>query len=233
MLKPNENAAPHRPAAAAETLEGRRLMSATTVFGALIVTGTDGPDTVVVSMNARHANKVDVTINDAPAKSFNVNRVKRGVHVLGLGGDDTLVVDDSNGFVTPFVTMHGGSGNDVLFGGVGHDLLFGGDGDDLIFGNDGNDLLDGGDGNDTASGGFGDDLLAGGNGDDTLIGDLGRDRLFGQHGTDALDAGDDDDHLNGGDGADVLLGGTGNDTFAAGDDASEILDLAAEDVHLS
>lgn len=233
MFTRTHNVASTRPTAAApaiESLEDRRLMSATVLFGALIVTGTDGPDTISLSMDAQHSNKLDVTINDKLAGSFNLNRIKLGVHVLGLGGDDTIYVDESNGIIPFGIDMIGGAGNDVLFGGTGNDTFFGGPGDDLLFGNDGNDLLDGGDGNDLAAGGFGNDLLIGGRGDDMLIGDLGRDRLYGNDGTDALDGGDDDDYLNGGAGNDVLLGGYGADTFAKSDDASEIVDLSVEDV---
>lgn len=239
MFGRNRNtASPHRSAlgsaaaaAVIESLEDRRLMSATLASGLLTVTGTDAGDTIVVTVSGRHANKLDVQVNNERAKSFNLKRVTLGVHVLGGDGDDTLVVGDSFGAIA--VTLHGDAGNDVLFTGAGNDLLFGGDGDDLIFGNDGDDEIDGGAGNDLLAGGLGDDLLLGGAGDDSLLGDLGNDRLYGQAGTDALEGGDDADHLNGGDGTDFLLGGSGADTFASTDDASEVLDLTSEDVHVA
>jgi Ca2+-binding RTX toxin-like protein len=226
-------AASHRAAAVvAESLESRRLMSASIVSGALVVNGTDEPDTILVSMNPKSAKKLDVDINGV-TQSFALNRVKNGVRVFGLGGDDTLIINDGSGTVAPPVTMHGGAGNDLLFGGASNDALFGNEGDDMFFGNDGHDQIDGGDGNDTAFGGSGNDVMHGGAGDDFLSGEVGNDSLYGDDGVDVLDGGDDDDYLDGGAEHDSLFGGFGSDTFASTDEDSEILDLMPEDIRLT
>ena len=67
------------------------------------------------------------------------------IQAFGLGGDDTITLDESNGAL-PAANLFGGAGNDTITGGSGNDLLFGQDGDDTLFGKGGNDLLFGGDG---------------------------------------------------------------------------------------
>jgi Ca2+-binding RTX toxin-like protein len=108
------------------------------------------------------------------------------IQVFGLGGADTIALDEANGTL-PAAQMFGGSGNDSLTGGSGDDMLFGQDGDDILNGKGGNDLLLGGAGN---------DLLTGGTGDDNVFGQDGNDRMV----------------WNPGDGSDLFEGGAGNDT---------------------
>ncbi|MCI0456774.1 MAG: hypothetical protein L0Z62_07330, partial [Gemmataceae bacterium] len=93
------------------------------------------------------------------------------VAVYGLGGNDTITIDDSMGTVPAAVS--GGSGNDtitaehqgnsVLSGDGGKDTVTGGGGYDLILGGFGDDELDGG-GQDGQR-----DVLVGGPGADTFI----------------------------------------------------------------
>src|SRR3546814_14713646 len=58
-------------------------------------------------------------------------------------------------------TLHGGSGNDIIYGDT-NDVAETLGGKDLIFGDEGNDTLYGGAGNDTLFGGADDDQLYGG-----------------------------------------------------------------------
>ena len=53
----------------------------------------------------------------------------RSILVLGLGGNDTLTLDEVNGAL-PKATMIGGAGNDVMTGGSGDDILIGQAGND-------------------------------------------------------------------------------------------------------
>ena len=128
--------------------------------------------------------------------NLNVNDVER-FEINGLGGDDTLTVNDLSGTDAQQVVFDGGDGNDLLdgtnavlplfgIGGAGNDTLLGGAGNDLLRGGDGIDLLDGGEGNDTLIGDRGNDNINGGDGDDRVI-------------------------WNNGDGSDVIEGGAGFD----------------------
>jgi Ca2+-binding RTX toxin-like protein len=232
-----------KPAAAAvvvETLEGRRLLSASAVGGTaevqageLRVYGTKGDDLIAVTMNnASGTPMVEVKLNEVVIKSVPLGDVTTGVvHVRAGKGNDTVRFEEFTGPVPLRLRADGEQGNDTLSGGVLDDDLRGGSGDDVLVGNDGDDALAGGNGKDTLDAGGGDDHLDGGNGADALYGMLGRDTLRGGNGKDALDGGDDDDDLDGGRGADLLTGFTGIDTFAGTDNASEILDKTDEDLY--
>src|SRR5689334_10398770 len=121
------------------------------------------------------------------------------IQVFGLDGDDSLILDESNGAL-PAANLFGGNGNDTVIGGSAGDQLFGQAGNDILLGKGGNDLLFGGDGNDTLTGGAGDDQVFGEAGNDTMI----------------WNPGDGTDLFEGGDGTDtaVVNGGNGSETFA-------------------
>lgn len=106
------------------------------------------------------------------------------IEIRMLGGNDLVVIDETNGLVRPELHIEGGLGDDTLYGSssldwlhgeAGNDVLYGGGGDDWIVGNQGSDLLFGGDGDDRM---YGDerfresesvyDLLVGGAGVDEL-----------------------------------------------------------------
>jgi Ca2+-binding RTX toxin-like protein len=121
------------------------------------------------------------------------------IQAFGLGGDDTIALDEANGAL-PAAALFGGAGNDTLTGGSGADQLFGQDGNDTLLGKGGNDLLFGGDGN---------DVLTGGDGDDQVFGQGGNDRMI-------WNPGDDTDLFEGGAGTDTaeVNGGNGSETFS-------------------
>ncbi len=120
------------------------------------------------------------------------------ISIFGQGGDDTIVIDESNGAM-PRAQIFGGGGNDNLISGSGNDMLFGQAGNDTLLGKGGNDLLFGGEGNDT---------LTGGDGDDQMFGEGGNDRMI-------WNPGDDSDLMEGGAGTDTaeMNGGNGSETF--------------------
>jgi Ca2+-binding RTX toxin-like protein len=123
------------------------------------------------------------------------------IRMLGLKGNDTLLLDDGNG---PMPSAN----------------LIGGDGDDTLTGSRSVDDLDGGPGNDTLNGRDGDDHLVGGPGNDTLIGGRGEDQIFGG-------GGDDQVVWNPGDGNDLVEGENGTDTLVFnGANISEIVDIS-------
>jgi Ca2+-binding RTX toxin-like protein len=121
------------------------------------------------------------------------------IQAFGLGGNDNLLLDESNGAL-PQALLFGGVGDDTARGGSGNDQLFGQTGNDVLLGRGGNDLLFGGDGNDT---------LTGGDGDDQVFGEAGDDRMI-------WTPGDDTDLFEGGDGIDTaeVDGGVGAEVFS-------------------
>ncbi len=120
------------------------------------------------------------------------------IQVFGLGGNDTLTLDEANGAL-PRANLFAGAGNDVATGGSGGDLIFGQAGNDKLLGKGGFDFLFGGDGNDVLTGGDADDQAFGEAGDDLFIWNPGDDTDLNEGG-----AGNDTSQVNGGGGAEVF-----------------------------
>ena len=120
------------------------------------------------------------------------------IQAFGLGGNDNLLLDESQGAL-PAANLFGGAGNDTAGGGAGDDQIFGQGDNDVLLGRGGFDLLFGGSGDDTLTGGDADDQLFGEGGDDRMIWNPGDDTdLFeGGAGTDTVE-------VNGGGGAEVF-----------------------------
>ena len=120
-------------------------------------------------------------------------------NIFGSETADTIVLDNTGGFVDS------GAGDDMIIG------------SDLSAGQFGRDVLHGGAGDDFIHGGYNSDLLFGGAGNDYLQGG----RLFDgtrESDPDKLFGGDGDDVLNGGMQGDELFGGAGNDIIMSGSD---------------
>jgi Ca2+-binding RTX toxin-like protein len=164
----------------------------------LIVSGDDLNNPIKVSRDAAGnilVNGGTVSVEGGQPTIANTSFIE----TFGEAGNDTIVLDETNGALPPAL-LFGGGGNDVLTGGSGADLLFGQSG------------------NDTLNGKGGDDLLFGGDGNDTLTGGTGNDQMFGQAGNDRMiwNPGDGSDLMEGGDGIDTaeINGGNGAETFA-------------------
>ena len=223
-----------------ETLEDRRLLCGDGTEpvrldgGNLIIKGTQAADTVVISAcqwvnttTQEDGSTVTTTIPkikvmfNGQQYLFHADQVK---HILanGMGGNDSIAVDESNGPVNVRMDLIGGMGHDTLIGGDNNDRIYGDWGCDSMCGGGGADVICGGGGADSISGDEGDDKLEGGLGNDSLDGGAGDDRLFGQEGNDCLtDA----------KGTDSLFGGVGKDTFAcaAKEVSREIKDQRGDD----
>jgi Ca2+-binding RTX toxin-like protein len=156
-------------AAAFESLESRAMKSVSLDAGVLSITGTDGPDDIMVYRNATN-NALTVEQNGVyQTVSGTVSKLR----INALGGEDLVQV-----LVKLPSTIDGGDGNDYLRSGNGNDTVFGGAGDDAIYAGDGNDILAGQDGN---------DYIAGEGGNDRIDGGLGDDKMNGGSGTDLID----------------------------------------------
>lgn len=136
--------------------------SAGLIGSVLVVTGTNRLDSITM---VRSGSNLIVQDLGRRLGSFSLSSVTE-LNIDARGGNDYVFVGNALRIRS---TIHGGSGNDVLFGSGANDSLFGGAGNDVLFGLMGNDLLDGGDGN---------DWLYGGLGTDTLVGGKGKNRLF-------------------------------------------------------
>src|SRR6478672_370970 len=167
--------------------------------GMLSVFGDALDNTITVSRDAAGTILINggaVVIQGGTATVANTSLIQG----FGLGGNDTITLDESNGAL-PAANLFGGDGNDTLTGGSGNDQLFGQGGNDTLLGKGGFDFLFGGDDNDT---------LTGGDADDQMFGEIGDDRMI-------WNPGDDTDLNEGGDGTDTVEvnGGNGAEIFTA------------------
>jgi len=165
--------------------------------GLLNIFGDGLANTVTVSRNA--AGTILINGGAVPVLGGQPTVANTGlIQAFGLGGNDNLSLDESNGAL-PAAQLFAGTGNDTVVGGSGADQLFGQGDNDVLLGRGGSDLLFGGAGNDT---------LTGGDGDDQMFGQAGNDRLI-------WNPGDDSDLMEGGAGIDTaeVNGGNGAEVF--------------------
>ncbi len=193
-----------------ESLEARLAPAVTAVFapgtGVLTVRGDALDNTISISRNAAGnllVNGGAVAIKGGAPTVANVALIQ----AFGLGGNDTIVLDETNGAL-PRANLFGGAGNDVLTGGSSADQLFGQGGNDTLLGKGGVDFL---------FGGANQDVLTGGDGDDLIFGESGNDRMV-------WNPGDDTDLNEGGAGVDTVEvnGGNGAETFTATANGSRV-----------
>lgn len=182
-----------------ETLDQRITPAVNAFFGhgVLTIVGDNLNNTIDVSRDATGKLLVNggaVSIRGAGSTVANT----RLIHVMGLGGNDSISLNEANGAL-PKANLFGGNGNDTLTGGSAGDRLLGQAGNDTLLGKGGVDILFGGAGN---------DALTGGAGDDQALGQAGNDRLI-------WNPGEGSDLNEGGAGSDIVevIGGIGAETF--------------------
>lgn len=146
-----------------ESLEPRRLMSATVVDGVLKVVGTEAADRISFENGQ---GTVTVHLN-GEAQTFPTADLRR-VEVRALGGDDDVALGRK--LALP-ATVFGGDGDDRIGGSRLSDVLLGEAGDDTIDGRFGDDYVDGGDGGDRLYAYYGTNTIRGGAGTDHSLGD--------------------------------------------------------------
>jgi Ca2+-binding RTX toxin-like protein len=201
--------------AAIETLEGRRLMSATLVNGTLTVVGQHISTVDEISVSEESGNivvregttgdsarttshfpaaavtTIDINAGDGPDRVYMSVEFKKG-HINAGEGDDRVYLNNRLASAERFVVW-GQGGNDVIFGSPSSENLYGGTGNDFILGQ------------------AGDDAIYADSGNDSLYGETGNDQIYGQVGNDRVDGGDGHDILHGSSGNDSIYGGSGND----------------------
>ncbi|MDN2701266.1 hypothetical protein O0881_04550 [Janthinobacterium sp. SUN100] len=104
--------------------------------GRVILYGTAGSD---VLSEAR----IDALTIVDPMARYYIESGKKGLVLIGGGGNDKLVGTDMNDYIV------GGNDSDTLIGGAGLDILVGGKGNDVLHGELGGSVLNGGEGEDT------------------------------------------------------------------------------------
>src|SRR5262245_28712321 len=117
-----------------ELLDRRVLPAVTAVFSAaqavLTVTGDAQDNTIAVSRDAGGTilvNNGAVTVQGGTATVANTSLIQ----VVGLGGNDNLSVNETNGAL-PSANIDGGDGNDTITGGSRNDVLTGGASNDTF-----------------------------------------------------------------------------------------------------
>jgi Ca2+-binding RTX toxin-like protein len=243
-----------------DSLEPRMLRAGDSPFtsqlddGTVLVTGTDGKDSIHVfhpnfdapgtdydgltngNVMVIRVNGIDASYN-MPEPDYDPNAV-RAVQIRSEGGNDSVIIDHSLGFAALPFYVNGGSGNDTIIGSDGDDTLTGAGGRDYIDGRGGRDRLNGLDANDwlignkgvdRIFGGAGNDLIDGGASTDYLFGEGGNDTILGSDGDDSLDGGGGDDSLLADGGDDTVIGGSGNDTLDGGTGHDTVFGNAGDD----
>jgi Ca2+-binding RTX toxin-like protein len=213
-----------------ESLEQRRLMSASysSLTGALTVTGTPGNDTISVNLTHVQSGTFSFTytrVYENGVRIFNSLLRVRSITINSGAEDDHVTIGP--GVIG--CVINGGSGRDVLIGGDGKDVIDGGSNNDFIFGGAGDDMLRGGDNEDTIDCWTGNDTAYGGAHNDDLWGYDGDDKLYGEDGDDELYGEDNSDRLEGGAGRDSHYGGNGDDSIYAVDETRDVIDGGADD----
>jgi Ca2+-binding RTX toxin-like protein len=163
------------------------------VSGIISIFGNVQDNSFVISRDATGA----ILSNGVPIPGATVANTSL-IRVFGMGGNDTVTFDETNGALPPAL-LFGGAGNDTLTGGSGADFLFGGGGLDALLAKAGVDTLFGGAGSDTLTGGDGDDQVFGEGDDDRMIWNPGDDTDLNEGG-----AGNDTVEVNGGNGAETF-----------------------------
>jgi Ca2+-binding RTX toxin-like protein len=113
------------------TLDGPAspLPWATLQNGVLTITGTKNNDVIELEFNGGSSRPdYSIRINGEYLPYLDTHGARRVV-IEGLGGNDTIHIDEGN---LP-ATVYGGAGDDSIYGGAHSDVLIGGSGHDMIF----------------------------------------------------------------------------------------------------
>jgi len=112
-----------------ESLEQRRLLSASLHGGLLAIKGTSAANEIEIEVE--HGN-VMVTM-DGVSKSFAMDDVRR-IRAVGGRGNDDIHFNSAGGKLNVSMLLLGGAGDDTLVGASGDDNIKGGGGDEFVHG---------------------------------------------------------------------------------------------------
>jgi PKD repeat protein len=174
-----------------ETLEDRRMMSASPLGTAVLTNGVltiNGDPTLPSKIMVDYANSgkdtshIGVYVSQT-YKTFPTAQVKKMLLNGGSGGNYI--------YIDPHITIpsviHAGSGNDIVRGGGGDNTIYGGTGNDylhaegtnnVIYAESGNNTLVGDKSHNTLYAGTGKDILNGGGGHGSIVGASAQDTIL-------------------------------------------------------
>jgi len=218
-----------------ESLENRRLLTASMNGTQLVIIGTANPDKIEVARGVTTFDLFETTLGVTTKTTWAYSAVK-SIGINSGDAGDTIIL----GKLTIPALIKAGKGNDVISSGWGNDTIFGEGGNDYIYGSEGNDLQNGGLGGDSIYGGGGIDTVdynsrtanltiglgtvsddgEAGEGDnirtdnEIIIGGSGNDMISTSSGrAERFYGGPGNDTLIGGSGNDILDGGAGRDSL--------------------
>jgi hypothetical protein len=114
-----------------EHLERLQLLSSSFIGGIWTIKGTPGPDTIAVDRSPTDPGQLRAFVDGRLIDTRAASSVRR-IHLEGLGGNDTLEIDESHGPIAIAAVLSGGAGQNILIGGSGPTMLDGGPGKDSI-----------------------------------------------------------------------------------------------------
>ena len=142
---------------------GVNVIDGGTGFNQIVVSGTDGNDTIGVTQGV---GTVNINVNGITSTNT-VSNIQL-VNISALAGNDTVTLSGA-GTINTYVYAGYGNDNVDATGLAASVSLYGASGDDSLAGGSGNDYLDGGDGSNRLAGGLGNDSIVGGANGDVVI----------------------------------------------------------------
>ena len=142
---------------------GVNVIDGGTGFNQIVVSGTDGNDTIGVTQGV---GTVNINVNGITSTNT-VSNIQL-VNISALAGNDTVTLSGA-GTINTYVYAGDGNDNVDATGLAASVSLYGASGDDSLTGGSGNDYLDGGDGSNRLAGGLGNDSIVGGANGDVVI----------------------------------------------------------------
>ena len=151
------------PAFAESASAAPKAGSAFVANSTLIISGTNGPDSVALRADPTTA---QVIFADDPANVHQFNLADFDAISISLGAGADQFTEESGVLADKTLAIDGGNGDDTITTGDGNDVIFAGSGDDTVDAGRGNDTVFLGNGNDffVWNPGEGSDAVDGGNG---------------------------------------------------------------------
>src|SRR5947209_1254052 len=95
-----------------DSLEPRRLLSASIIKSVLTVNGTGKNDIIAVFLDKNDPHKIDVKINKT-VTGFATSALT-AIFIEGFAGDDQIFISETNGAIANNATVYGDGGNDSI-----------------------------------------------------------------------------------------------------------------------